>query len=115
MGIELLLGHLVGDYLFQWQEIANKKKDKSLVGLGLCIMHCTLYTLAIFLFIKLNLLTAFLIVISHFLVDRFNWLHKIHLNIMKRPEFGTTIGMITYVVTDNTIHLVSMYLILKLL
>jgi hypothetical protein len=114
--MELLLGHLVGDYLTQWDRMANMKKHNSAIGFFYCLLHCLLYTISVHLFMgKWDLFPA--IFASHFFVDRYYWLSKLHINIYKRPSVcsGSALGTFVYIGLDNTVHLVLMYLIFKYL
>ena len=43
----LILGHLVGDYLFQNNWMALNKKKKGNAGFAACGVHCLVYTLAV--------------------------------------------------------------------
>jgi hypothetical protein len=114
MGIELLLGHLVGDYLLQTNKMATTKKDKGIYGFLACFIHCLLYTLAICVFVGYwSWLGIALVFLSHWIVDRYKWLHYIHTKFYGRPGCGedSPIGTFVYIAMDNTIHLVLIYLI----
>ncbi len=113
--IELLLGHLVGDYVLQWNYMAHQKKLKTLEGLFYCILHCILYSISICFFIK-NFSIFILIFASHYFVDRYSWLSTLHIKILKRPSVCSNdpLGIFCYVALDNTIHLVLMYYVIKL-
>lgn len=138
----LLLGHLVGDYLAQNSWMAFNKKNKDRNGVYACVVHCCIYTEIVFLFLILSnpvllvniavkkfILIPCLIFLSHYLIDRYHvvewWLDKIkarswdtHID-LNAPSLSTkesmylSFGAIQYVVADNTLHLVLMYLILK--
>lgn len=47
MMFQLLLGHLVGDYLLQNQWMALNKTKYTLIGWTAALVHCILYTLAV--------------------------------------------------------------------
>ena len=131
MGIELLLGHLVGDYLLQTNGMAVAKKNKGIEGFMACLIHCLLYTLAICVFIGLwSWLGIVAVFASHWVVDRYTWLSWLHKRFYGRmladscldgtvisPELiqNISIGAFVYIVMDNTIHLVLVYLIYWLL
>lgn len=44
-GFGLLIGHLIGDYIIQNDYLALNKTKNSLI----CLLHCLLYTLAVWL------------------------------------------------------------------
>lgn len=138
---QLLLGHLVGDYLLQTEWMALNKSKNTFKGWDAALLHCTLYTLAVGLFMwnfqPIWMLAVFL---SHFPIDKFglaekymryikgsslkqyidtvNWTNPNH----PPDDFTTGHQMLTggfrafvYAVTDNTMHLVLMYLAYKLI
>lgn len=43
----VLVGHFVGDYLFQSKHMALSKGNKGWSGITTCVTHCTLYALAV--------------------------------------------------------------------
>ena len=43
--MEILIGHLVGDYLLQTGWMASNKTKWSLIGWTACILHCVIYTI----------------------------------------------------------------------
>jgi hypothetical protein len=45
--MDYIIGHLVGDYLFQNDWMAMNKKANSLKGWAACLVHCLLYTCAV--------------------------------------------------------------------
>lgn len=128
--LELLLGHLVGDYLFQTQAMAVNKKNPGWKGFTYCMEHCLLYTLAVCLFVgRWDWIIIVGIFLSHYIVDRYKWLLWLHHHFYKRPPmllnpgteidyefaYNTSISVFVYIMMDNTIHLVTMYLLLRYL
>ncbi len=136
----LLLGHLFGDYLFQSNEMAlNKKKS-----IFWAAVHCSIWTLIVALFLypelspdtlglKQCLATCVLIWISHFALDGFNlidwWLHAIGsrsyqncLDYCNNPEnpptnkqFMVSYTALVQTVADNAVHLLFLYIIIKVM
>lgn len=108
--MDWLIGHLVGDYLLQNDWMANNKKVKKLSGELACNVHCLLWTLSVLLFTgwwewKL----AILVFLSHYILDRtgiVKWWVNTFNNTKKSPGW-------VYILTDNTLHLVFLYLIDK--
>jgi hypothetical protein len=139
---ELLLGHLVGDYLLQNEWMAMNKSKNTWIGWLSALIHCVLYTLAVCLFIQnFDFIWIAVVFLSHFPIDKFSlaekYMHFIKgkgmkdyvlkdlrdietqgllyppklpkhvLNRYDMLEGGFT--SIVYTVTDNTLHLVLMY------
>lgn len=129
---ELLLGHLVGDYLFQTKWMAINKHKYNLTGWLAATVHCIIYTLSVCLimwnFQPIWMLAVFL---SHFPIDKFS-LGEIYLKYVKNNSLRDYIdyrwakhnredivkgsfNTIIYVVTDNTMHLLIMWGAYKLI
>jgi hypothetical protein len=131
--VGILLGHLVGDYLFQNNWMALTKNRNTFR----CVIHCTIYTLSVCLFTTWSPWWALLVFASHFPIDRFGlaerWLllingrairefvraghldvpDKLGLNPQERQNYiivrgGFTAGV--FAVVDNTMHLLLMVL-----
>ncbi len=76
----MLLGHLVGDYIFQNNYMALNKKNKGWKGLLACFVHCAIYTITVIGFTVVdfingdnpNLYMIYIvgIFLSHFIIDR---------------------------------------------
>jgi hypothetical protein len=105
-----LIGHLVGDYLLQTKWMAYNKKLPGRNGWLACLTHCSLWTLSVMLFTgwwKLDL--ALCVFLSHLVLDRTHfvaWFLKVMHNDHERWLL---------IVTDNTIHLLFLWLIARLL
>jgi len=103
-----LIGHLVGDYLLQTNWQAVNKKAPGWNGWAACLVHCSLYTLAVLLFTgwwRVEL--AVLVFLSHIILDRTQLVAGLLKLLKKGPELWLS------VITDNTIHLVFLWLIAK--
>ena len=124
---ELLLGHLVGDYLLQNDWMALNKGQKSFFGWWTCFIHCMVYSLTVCAFTEMSFDWFFIVFNSHFWIDHFSiadkW-SKIKGNQglgdymaskaswvgWARTDYVTaSFKSIVYVVQDNTMHLVLMY------
>jgi hypothetical protein len=132
---QMLLGHLVGDYLLQNEWMALNKAKYTWIGWLSAFVHCVLYTLAVCLIMS-NFQPLWIIVVflSHFPIDKFGlaelYMHYIKgyglkrfINDINHPTQWQYInnspgnqmlkgGFTAYIyaVTDNTLHLVLMYL-----
>ena len=117
--MELLLGHLIGDYLLQTDGMASQKKERGWRGNKACFIHCLLYTLAIHIFVG-HWIAFPLIFLSHWIIDRYKWLYNLHTRVYKRPKIDghasphdVALSLIVYIAADNTLHLLLMYIILR--
>jgi hypothetical protein len=141
----MLLGHLVGDYLLQNEWMALNKTKYSWIGWLSAFIHCILYTLSVCLFTwKFKLIWIIAIFISHFPIDKFglaelymhyikgkgmkdyvhkyDWVNK--LKYTTKPEIPPVdryvaleggFTALVYAITDNSMHLVLMYLAYKII
>lgn len=132
MMFEMLLGHLVGDYLLQNEFLALNKSKNTRIGWLAAFVHCVLYTMAVCL-LMLNFDWYWIIVVflTHFPIDKFG-LAEIYMKKVKGYGLRSFIDDISridnrkyldnyhilkggfttfiYAVTDNTMHLLLMYL-----
>lgn len=120
----IVLGHLVGDYLFQTKRMALKKAENTLEGLTLCFVHCFIYTASVCLFLwTLNPLLIVLVFITHFVFDGFSlgskWMKLIksrdifaaYCSKEEYHEIDLAFSCLVYAVTDNTFHLIILWLV----
>ncbi len=125
--MELLLGHLVGDYLLQNNWMALNKAKFDTKGWISCLVHCFIYTVTLCLFTwNFDFRWVLLIFSSHILIDKFGivewYLHNIKGRSIKDcldmiefdlPGKGDTVQIsitcFVYIVCDNTLHLVIMF------
>jgi len=71
MFAEIVLGHLMGDYLSQSKKMALMKSESGSEGLAWRVLHCLIYTASVYLFLwMLNPLVVALVFLSHFPIDR---------------------------------------------
>lgn len=105
--IYVLLGHLVGDYLFQTNWMA-KEKSKNWAAL---LLHCTIYTFSVWLLafwggFILGPVALSILFISHVVLDRrtFNlWWNR---TVMKNPDQHWL-----HIVTDQIFHILVLAII----
>jgi hypothetical protein len=126
-----LIGHLVGDYLLQndWQAQGKKKAHLP------CLVHVSLYTLAVMLFTQWPLWAIPVIFIPHYLIDRWSfvpWYMRLigqgdfmKASHLQTEQYGSTwhvpwqtitdvklhigLGPWSIIVVDNVMHLVCLY------
>ncbi len=124
---DMLLGHMVGDYLLQNNWMALGKSKHSGLGWFTCFVHCALYTLAVCTIMWVwHPLWALIVFLSHFVIDKFG-IPEMYLklirgrslevflndeeNVVWTPYIGLRSGfyIFVYVVVDNTMHLLLMF------
>jgi len=122
--MEILLGHLFGDYMFQSKPMALQKSKKGIKGFGWCLLHSLLYTFGIYVFFRDKPWYIYVtIAVTHFLIDRYRyglkWLYLINgRDYTKLPEMGIwyeteiTFNCLVYTVVDNTLHLLVLWWLL---
>lgn len=97
--MNLIIAHLIGDYIIQNDWMARGKKRSSFI----CLIHVTTYLIP-FLFTDLLYWQIILIGIEHFLQDRTNivyWTMKI-----KGSElFAKELAPWSIIITDNIYHI----------
>jgi hypothetical protein len=122
----IILGHLTGDYLLQCKAMSLKKADKNWQGFLWCTWHCLIYTACVCLFLwNFQPLTIGLVFLSHWPIDRYHlaskWLKvirgrdllKAYQSTDKYREIDIAFSCVVYTVTDNTMHLILLWLITK--
>lgn len=72
--MEIILGHMIGDYLLQLDWVAINKKKKGFKGLIVGIIHCIIWTISVYIlgFLNIHSLIFFLMLLSLtlFLIER---------------------------------------------
>ncbi|MCX6779101.1 MAG: DUF3307 domain-containing protein [Candidatus Magasanikbacteria bacterium] len=124
----IFLGHLVGDYFLQNKKMAWMKSERSWTGFWWCTLHCLIYTLSVCLFLwTIDPLIITLVFLSHWPIDRWSlanyWLKLIGgrdyvaawLSQEKWRELDIAFSCIVYTAADNTLHLVLLWGITKLI
>ena len=67
-----MLGHFVGDYLFQNQWMATRKSLKGMPGHIACTIHILLYIFAVALFVGWHPLFLLVVAVPHWIIDRWS-------------------------------------------
>lgn len=119
--LKLILGHIIGDFFFQFSFMANNKNKTGIKGFIFCSTHVLVYTLFVACIVG-NFSPVFLLAVAipHWLVDRYSlaytWMKftgSAPLMTSINPK-DASFGVIIYVVIDQTIHLVSLCLAIQL-
>jgi hypothetical protein len=121
-----LLGHLVGDYLLQTKQMALTKSAPGWAGIRTCTLHVVLYTIAVCAFWwTISPLVIALVFLPHWIIDRWSlgatWLKLIggrtfeaaYASTDKYREFDIAFTSLVYAVVDNTMHLICLWLVIK--
>jgi len=112
--MEQLLLHLFGDFILQFDFLALNKKEFTLKGWLLCILHCLIYSLPFLLITNLD--GVILIFIFHFFIDKTNVIEyyiKVRNNLFNGKNKTTySKNMWLIIISNNTIHLIINYLII---
>lgn len=108
--MNIIVGHMIGDYLLQSDWMALNKKKSGINGLIACIVHCLIWTVSVYAFCFRqvgSVLVFILLFASHFVLDRTNII-KWYCNatrLMPNP------AMWKIILCDNTLHFLMVYLI----
>jgi hypothetical protein len=130
-----ILGHFIGDYLLQPVPMAIGKSKPGWEGAGICTLHCLVYSLVVTCMATgtANPSVFGMVFLSHFPIDRWNlgqkWLdliggrnvktdwrkarveaHGYSLDDLHLPVVTMAFAAIVYTVTDNTLHILLMYI-----
>ncbi len=113
--VVLVIAHLIGDFMFQTTNMADRKYLAGWLGTLWCTLHVTIYTAG--LAFALQSMSPYLLLgifVPHWLIDRYSlsyhWMQLIGRAALLSHKHPTkaAFGAIIYVVTDQTLHLVSL-------
>lgn len=108
-GLGLLVGHLIGDFIFQNDWLARNKKTNSWI----CAIHCVVYALGVWScsFHWFPLWAVVLTGVIHFPIDRWGLARKL-MAWNNQEEFATgPLSPWSIVSVDQTLHLLTLYLL----
>lgn len=133
MFVSMLFGHIVGDYFLQNKWMALNKNKHNGLGWLTCLVHCTLYTIAVCTFMWLwSPLWILLVFLSHFPIDKWSLAEK-YLKLISGRSLGEFLtnpenrcysphialragfNILIYTIVDNSAHLMILYYGYKLL
>jgi hypothetical protein len=125
-----MLGHFVGDYLFQNEWMATQKWKPGKIGHVACTVHVLFYTLAIALFTGWHPLFLLVVAVPHWIIDRWSlakyllrwkngydikdtWEMKpgdpIRNAVFEHNVWKVAFAAPVYIFNDNTIHWVCLW------
>ncbi len=116
----IFIGHIVGDFIFQFKVMADNKYQKGAQGTFWCSIHCLIYTICVSLFVQ-NFSFTFMALtcIPHWIIDRnslaYKWMQingSAKLFSSNNPK-DISFGSIIYVVIDQFFHFVCLYVLIK--
>jgi hypothetical protein len=104
-----LLGHLVGDYLFQTDWMAENKKSQSLP----CFIHSVVWAGCVILFTGWGWIPFIFLTVIHFIQDR-TYIVRNWMRLIGQDHFATGLyAPWSIVIVDNTFHLLQIWLVWK--
>ena len=103
---EAIIGHLVGDYIFQNDWMAQNKKKSSWP----CLIHCTVWTGCVCLFAGWGWLPALVLFAFHFAQDRTEFI-RWWMNLWQPGFAKPPLAPWSLIVVDNVFHLVQIWLV----
>jgi hypothetical protein len=138
MFVAAMLGHFVGDYLFQSQWMATEKSYPGIRGHKACTIHVLLYTFAVALFTGWHPLFLLAVAAPHWLIDRWSlakyWLRYKNgydafkgvwekapvcavpaPDLLERNVWKVAFAAPVYIMNDNTLHWVCLWFTVKYL
>ena len=105
------LGHLVGDYIFQNDWMAENKKIRSIP----CLVHSTIWATCVTVFAGWGWMPFLALLVCHFIQDRTYIVREwMHINGQDRFAIGVYAPW-SMVIIDNTFHFLQIWLIWKFL
>ena len=133
------LGHMIGDYLLQPTWMAVGKSKKGMEGFGICMVHVTLYSIAVMVMLLASdrvylsadadgrgVVLWLLILIPHFVIDYWSLGEKwsklisgrtVEKTLATKPrverEFAFAFYAPVYIAVDNTWHLLCLLAAIK--
>lgn len=122
LAINVLFGHVVGDFFLQHRLMAENKHKPGWIGTSWCALHAAVYTITVAVFAGITTPVFLLgVAIPHWVADRYSlgyrWMQLIGRSnlITNSDPTQAAFGAIVYVTIDQTFHLGSLYVLLLVL
>jgi len=104
--MDWFVGHMVGDFIFQQDWMAAKKKKENII----CLIHVVCYIIAIFIFTQWPWWALLITAICHFAQDRTNFISW-WMGFNRQKDFRDgPLKPWSSIVVDNTFHFIQLYL-----
>lgn len=106
-----IIGHLVGDYLFQTDWMAGQKKAPGAEGFAACLVHCVIWTTCVVLFAGWGAGAFWFLFACHFAQDR-TQLVRWWMTLRWKNQTGFTQAPLSpwsLIVVDNVWHVVQLW------
>lgn len=109
--LSAIIGHLVGDYLLQFDYIAENKKKSKFV----CLFHCLIWTSLVVSFGQVyNIWAITILFLTHYIQDSGTIIQK-YMNFMGQKNFAKPpLAPWSVIVVDNVWHIVTIWACYKL-
>ena len=123
--IQMIIAHLLGDWIFQPRKMAVEKGKQTFKGWCYCLLHVAIYTSCFIILVPHHSALFYLsIYIPHFIIDKFSlmgyWIkfrdgEDWWMAYVKEPnDFFNRVEMgfagLRYALEDNTMHIICLYL-----
>lgn len=118
MFVQMLLGHILGDYFFQTNWMALNKTKKSWLGWKAVLLHTITYTFAVCLFMwTFDWYWIVVVFLSHIFIDHYGlakWFMGTKIKGLPYPKPNDNMNYVSlywiiYVAIDNGAHLMLMW------
>lgn len=132
--LRLVLGHFIGDWMFQTQWMASNKYKVGSVGTVACLTHTSIYSITLLLFMispgfipdpvfTYSEVTGLfgVIFVSHYMIDRIGlgerWAKLLGRNalLVSNTTVTKTLYVLICIVIDHTMHFGLLMLLLRIL
>ena len=108
--MNFLIGHLVGDFIFQNDWLAKNKKNNSWI----CGLHCAIYSFVLWTFVFWPWWAMLIVFTEHFFQDRTDFIKK-HMKRVGQESFSQPpMGPWSVIVIDQVFHLWVLYTIAQI-
>lgn len=115
-----MIGHLIGDFFFQFKVMADNKWRAGAKGFAWCSLHVTVYTVIVCLFAgNLSLLFFAGVFLPHWVIDRWSlasvWMRFTGSATLLKGTKNTDVpfAVAIYIVTDQTMHFLCLYTLIR--
>jgi len=105
--IDVIIAHLVGDFLLQNDYIATNKK----LSHKICVLHSIIIGILIYVLADIPLMDIITITILHFIQDRWNLVQK-YMRLIGQDRFLEEMGPWSAIIVDQVFHILIIYLVI---